>query len=123
MFCCRLPKEEAGELRADSGGASEDPEDGAAFRSNQSQVERSSRYERSGHHLPGRSLRVYCRLAGAPAGTHQRGQVGAKMDHTGCFIFNVGIKNNNWILLLRSSRYSAYELLIVNHFNLLPIQS
>lgn len=76
LFCFRLPEEEAGGLCAHSGGTGEDPEDGTAFRSNQSQVEGGSGHQRPGHHLPGRSLRVYCRLAGAPAGTHQRGQVG-----------------------------------------------
>lgn len=78
MFCSRLPEEEAGELRADIGGAGEDLEDGAAFGSNQSQAEGGSCHQRPGHHLPGRSLRVYRRLAGAPAGTHQRRQVGAQ---------------------------------------------
>lgn len=75
-FCFRLPEEEAGELCPDSGGAGEDPEDGAAFRINPSQVEGGRGHQRPGHHLPGRSLRVYCRLARAPAGAHQGGQVG-----------------------------------------------
>lgn len=74
--CGRFPEEEAGELRADPGGAREDPEDGAALRSHQSQAEGGGCHQRSGHHLPGRSLRVHCRLARTPAGTHQRGQVG-----------------------------------------------
>lgn len=78
MLSSRLPEEEAGELREDTGGAGEDPEDGAAFRSNQSQVEGGSGHQRPSHHLPGRSLRVYHWLAGAPAGTHQRRQVGAQ---------------------------------------------
>lgn len=56
LFCFRLPEEEAGELCTDSGGAGEDPEDGAAFRSNQSQVEGGSCHQRPGHHLPGCSL-------------------------------------------------------------------
>lgn len=72
----RFPEEEAGELCADPGGACEDPEDGAAFRAHQSQAEGGGCHQRSGHHLLGRSLRVYRRLARAPAGTHQRGQVG-----------------------------------------------
>lgn len=91
FFCIisfRFPKEETGELCAYSGGAGEDPEDGAAFRSNQSQVEGGSRHHRSGHHLSWCSLRVYCWLARAPAGSHQRGQVGAKIDITKYFEFN-----------------------------------
>lgn len=74
-LCGRFLEEEAGELRADPGGAREDPEDGAAFRPHQSQAEGGGCHQRSGHHLLGRSLRVYRRLARAPAGAHQRGQV------------------------------------------------
>lgn len=91
LFCSRLPEEEAGGLCADSGGACEDPEDGAAFGSNQSQTEGGSCHQRAGHHLPGRSLRVYRGLAGAPAGSNQRGPVGAKMDRNDCIGVNADI--------------------------------
>lgn len=84
MFGFRLPEEQVGELCADSGGAGEDPEDGAAFRSYQSPVEGGGCHQRSGHHLPGRSLRVYGRLAGTPAGPHQGGQVRPKTSRTQC---------------------------------------
>lgn len=56
LLCRRFPEEEAGELRADPGGAREDPEDGAAFRAHQSQAEGGGCHQRSGHHLLGCSL-------------------------------------------------------------------
>lgn len=57
MLCCfRIPQEEAGELCADSRGAREDPEDGAALGSHQSQAEGGGCHQRTSHHLLGRSL-------------------------------------------------------------------
>lgn len=43
FFLVRIPEEEAGELCADPRGSSEDPENGAALRSHQSQVEGGGR--------------------------------------------------------------------------------
>lgn len=72
----RLFEEEARELRENFRGASEDSEDGAALRFDQSQAEGGRRHHRSSHHFSRCSLRVYRRLAGAPAGSDQRRPVG-----------------------------------------------
>lgn len=77
----RLPEEEFGAVRADVGGAGADCEDGAALRSDSRSSKGGVAVHRSGHHLPGRSLRVHRGLAGAAARSHQAGQVKLYSSH------------------------------------------
>lgn len=75
VYVNRLPEEAFGAVRADVGGASADRADGAALRSNSCSSEGGVALHRSGHHLPGRSLRVHRGLAGAAPRSHQARQV------------------------------------------------
>lgn len=71
----RLPEEAFGAVRADVGGARADRADGAALWSDSCPSEGGVAVHRSGHHLPGCSLRVHHGLAGAAARPHQARQV------------------------------------------------
>lgn len=71
----RLPEEAFGAVRAHAGGAGADRTDGATLRSDPCSTEGGVAVHRSGHHLPGRSLRVHRGLAGAATRSHQARQV------------------------------------------------
>lgn len=73
----RLLEEAFGAVRADVGGAGADRAYGAALGSDSCTSEGGVTLHRSGHHLPGRSLRVHRGLAGAAARPHQARQVSA----------------------------------------------
>lgn len=87
----RLPEEAFGAVRANVGGAGADRADGSALRSDPCSSEGGVAVHRSGHHLPGRSLRVHHGLARATARSHQARQVSTKNSHNVTFTSWLGL--------------------------------